>query len=98
MPKNIHHTTPKMAQHIPYQRKLVRILSFIFTRAYVCVCVCVCVFIETLMERDRSEDLRIDGKIILKWTMGKYGRKVWTGCIDAGQEPVAGCCEHGNEP
>jgi len=34
-----------------------------------------------LKGRDRSEDLGIDGKIILEWSLGKYGGKVWTGCI-----------------
>jgi hypothetical protein len=27
------------------------------------------------------EDLGVDGSIILKWLLGKYGGKVWTGCI-----------------
>jgi hypothetical protein len=29
-------------------------------------------------ERDCSEDLSIDGKIILERILGKYGGKVWT--------------------
>jgi hypothetical protein len=41
------------------------------------------------IERDRkclkgtdfSEDLDIDGRIILEWIIGKFGGKVWTGCI-----------------
>jgi hypothetical protein len=31
--------------------------------------------------RDYSEDLVIDGKIILKWILGKYVGRVWAGCI-----------------
>jgi hypothetical protein len=30
---------------------------------------------------DHSEDLAIDGKIILEWILGKWGRKLWTGFI-----------------
>jgi hypothetical protein len=35
---------------------------------------------ENLKGRDHFEDLGIDGKI-LELSLGKYGRKVWTGCI-----------------
>jgi hypothetical protein len=31
--------------------------------------------------REHSEDLGIDGKIILELILGKQGGKVWTGCI-----------------
>jgi hypothetical protein len=31
--------------------------------------------------RHHSDDRSIDGKIILKWILGKEGEKVWTGCI-----------------
>jgi hypothetical protein len=31
--------------------------------------------------RDHLEDIGIDRKIILEWIIGKYGRKVQTGCI-----------------
>jgi hypothetical protein len=31
--------------------------------------------------RHNSEDLGIDGKIILDWISDKQGGKVWTGCI-----------------
>jgi hypothetical protein len=30
--------------------------------------------------RDLSENLGVDGKIILKWISGEYGGKLWTGC------------------
>jgi hypothetical protein len=36
---------------------------------------------ENLKGRDNSENLGEDGKIILKWILGKQGGKVWTGCI-----------------
>jgi hypothetical protein len=36
---------------------------------------------ENLTGRDHSEDLDIDGKIILEWILGKLGGKLWTGCI-----------------
>jgi hypothetical protein len=31
--------------------------------------------------RDHFEVLCIDGRIILKWILGKWGEKVWTGFI-----------------
>jgi hypothetical protein len=31
--------------------------------------------------RDHSEDLSVDGGIILKWIIGEYGWRVWTGII-----------------
>jgi hypothetical protein len=34
-----------------------------------------------LKGRDHSEDLGVDGRIILEWILGKYGGKVWTGFI-----------------
>jgi hypothetical protein len=37
--------------------------------------------VENPKGRDQAEDLPVDGKIILEWILGKYGRKVWTGCI-----------------
>jgi hypothetical protein len=36
---------------------------------------------EKLKARDHSKDLGVDGRIILEWILGKYGEKVWTGCI-----------------
>jgi hypothetical protein len=35
---------------------------------------------ENLKGRHRSEELGVDGRIILKWILGKYGGKVCTGC------------------
>jgi hypothetical protein len=34
-----------------------------------------------LKGKDHSEDIGIDGSIILKWVLGKYGGNLWTGCI-----------------
>jgi hypothetical protein len=31
--------------------------------------------------KDHSEDLGVDGRIILEWILGKYVGKVCTGCI-----------------
>jgi hypothetical protein len=36
---------------------------------------------KNLKERDHSEDLGVDEKMILEWILEKYGGKVWTGCI-----------------
>jgi hypothetical protein len=49
---------------------------------------------ESLKGKDHLEDLRIDGRIILKWISGKYRWKVWIG---SGRGPVMAFCEHGNE-
>jgi hypothetical protein len=48
-----------------------------------------------LKGRDHSEDLEVDGKIILKWVLGKYSGKVWTGLIRLRIGTRGG---HGNEP
>jgi hypothetical protein len=34
---------------------------------------------ENLEGRQHSEQISVDGKVILKWILGKYGGKVWTG-------------------
>jgi hypothetical protein len=31
--------------------------------------------------KNYSEDLGVDGRIILKWILGRWGGKVWTGFI-----------------
>jgi hypothetical protein len=36
---------------------------------------------EILKGKDHAEDLGIDGKITLKWNLGKEGEKVWTRVI-----------------
>jgi hypothetical protein len=49
------------------------------------------------MERRHSEDLFVDGRIILKWNFEK-----WCGCIDwihlaHDRDRWRGCCEFGNK-
>jgi hypothetical protein len=34
---------------------------------------------EKLKERDHSEDLCVNVKIILEWMLDKYGEKLWAG-------------------
>jgi hypothetical protein len=36
---------------------------------------------ENLKGRDVSEDLGVDGKIILEWILGKWNGNLWTECI-----------------
>jgi hypothetical protein len=39
-------------------------------------------WLENLKVRDHSEDLGVDGKVILECILGKWGGgKLWTGCI-----------------
>jgi hypothetical protein len=37
-------------------------------------------------EKRPLEDLSVDRKIILKWILGKSGRKVWIGCMSQDTE------------
>jgi hypothetical protein len=53
---------------------------------------------ESLEGRDHLEDLVIDGKLILKWILGKQGVKCGMDISGSNQGSVAGCCEHSNEP
>jgi hypothetical protein len=43
-------------------------------------------------------NLGVDCRIILEWSLDKYGGKVWIGFIWLRIETVAGSCEHDNEP
>jgi len=36
---------------------------------------------ENLKEKEHSEDVGIDGKIILEWILGKWSGEVWTGLL-----------------
>jgi len=48
---------------------------------------------ESLKGRDHGEDLRVDGRIILKWILEKWCVRVCTGL-----GPMTDSCEHCNEP
>jgi hypothetical protein len=37
--------------------------------------------LENLEGRGHSEDLGVDGKVILEWMLGKWGGKLWHGFI-----------------
>jgi hypothetical protein len=39
------------------------------------------ILLENLKGRDHSEELGVDGKIILGWISGKQIAKMWTGCV-----------------
>jgi hypothetical protein len=52
---------------------------------------------ENLKRRDNSEDLGVGGRILLEWTLEKYGGNLWTGCTSLRTDPVAVFCEHGTE-
>jgi hypothetical protein len=54
-------------------------------------------WLESLKKRDHLGDLGADGKIILKWILGKH-LMVWLDSSGSGQGTVAGCYEHSNEP
>jgi hypothetical protein len=56
------------------------------------------IFISKLNGRVHSENLGVNGKIILEWMLGIFVWKVWCGCIWIRKRTsVGGCCEHGNE-
>jgi hypothetical protein len=53
-------------------------------------------WLENPKVRDHSEDVVIDGKIILECFLGRYGGKVCIGCFSI--RIVAGSCEDDNKP
>jgi hypothetical protein len=55
------------------------------------------VWSENLKERDHSEDLGIDGKIISEHILGNKVGRCGMDASGSGYRPVAGSCEHGNE-
>jgi hypothetical protein len=36
---------------------------------------------KTKSEKTNQQGVGVDGRIILKWILGKSGEKAWTGCI-----------------
>jgi hypothetical protein len=38
-------------------------------------------WLDSLKGKDLSKDLGIDGKLILEWSLGKYGGKMWAECM-----------------
>jgi hypothetical protein len=53
--------------------------------------------VRNLTGREHSEDLGVDGMILLEWILGKYDGRVWTGCIWLRMGTSGGFCEHGNK-
>jgi hypothetical protein len=54
--------------------------------------------LDILKGRYHSENLGIDGRIILKWILEKSDGKVWTGFVWSKTGSSGGSCEHINEP
>jgi hypothetical protein len=38
-------------------------------------------WLEDLKGRGNLEDIDVGRKILLEWILGKYGGKLWTGCM-----------------
>jgi len=53
---------------------------------------------ENMKARESWEDLDLNGRIILERILGKEGGKLWAEFFWLWQGPVAGFCEHDNEP
>jgi hypothetical protein len=52
---------------------------------------------ENVKVKGHSEDLNVNGRILLEGTLRQNVGRVRIGCKGTGQGPVAGCCEQGNE-
>jgi hypothetical protein len=50
-----------------------------------------------MTEGDHLEDIRVDGKIILKCIFREWCENVWTALLWSSKGQVEGNCEHGNE-
>jgi hypothetical protein len=46
-------------------------------------------WVESLKERDNSKDIGLDGRIILKWILGKWDLGCGLDSFGSGQGPVA---------
>lgn len=55
------------------------------------------IWLGALKGRDHPEYLLVNGMIILKFILGKYGWKVWTGSSGTEYATAAGYFEHGSE-
>jgi hypothetical protein len=47
-------------------------------------------------EKVDLEDIGIDGRILLEWTLKMWNGRTWTNLILLGQRQVLGCCVYGN--
>jgi hypothetical protein len=56
------------------------------------------ILVKNLEGRDLSEDLSVDGRIILEWILEKQGGRRLLDSTGSGQGPVIDSCEHGNGP
>jgi len=53
-------------------------------------------WLANLKEREKSEDLAVDGSIILKWILNKYDERSWSE-FSLERKQVVSCCGYGNE-
>jgi hypothetical protein len=49
-------------------------------------------------ERDHLKDQGVDGRMGLEWILGRVAGECGMDSPGSGHGPVAGCCEHGDEP